>query len=72
MALAASALEIIEATAHRNGVARVRPVWLEIGAVLIRRMAMENQRLSRSGHFRGSFIPRPGDGRFIAQRATSY
>ncbi len=33
MALAAGALEIIEATAHRNGVARVRAVWLEIGAL---------------------------------------
>ena len=33
MALAASVLEIVEGTAQRNGAARVRAVWLEIGAL---------------------------------------
>ena len=33
MALAASVLDIVEATAHRDGAAQVRAVWLEIGAL---------------------------------------
>ena len=33
MAIAESMLEIVEATARRNGAARVKVVWLEIGAL---------------------------------------